>query len=375
MMRVQGLSIRRRDGERWRYRGLLAFAVIGALAGCATDSNGKTVYSSPVETPQDVNVPKATVTQEAVAAAATPTSSKFGVTAVGQKVAQFRNDFEKLKANTVSRSAQLDTIRAQTVTNVEGYHALVGGIRSRLQMGSTPGNPELLAQWNQAQTQLTQIDSDVQTLDKLSAQVSADAASSSYLLDSIRASYSLSGALEEDHRNLRFLEDEVGQNAIVIDRALQGLNDEINRQQDYVTNERTSLVALAADINAGQTYNGTPRRMTARGTMTATPASMAPQPQALNDRRPLVVIRFDKPDVAYEPALYQALSRALERRPDAVFDLVAVSPTGGNAASAKQRADAVLKSMTGMGLPSDRVSESTMASATAKTPEVHIYVR
>mgnify|MGYP003337350342 CR=1 FL=1 len=32
------------------------------------------------------------------------------------------------------------------------------------------------------------------------------------------------------------------------------------------------------------------------------------------DKRPLVVIKFDKPDVAYEPALYQALSRALERR-------------------------------------------------------------
>src|SRR5262249_15744183 len=132
--------------------------------------------------------------------------------------------------------------------------------RSRLQMGSTPGNPELLAQWNQAQSQLTQIDSDVQTLNKLSALVSADAAASSYLLDSIRASYALSGALEEDHLALRILEDEVNQNAIVIDRALQGLNDEINRQQQYVTSERTSLVALAADINAGQSYGLTPRR-------------------------------------------------------------------------------------------------------------------
>ncbi|TAL01248.1 MAG: hypothetical protein EPO08_10965 [Rhodospirillaceae bacterium] len=370
MMLVQGLSIRRRGVERWRYRGLLALPVVFALAACATDSNGNTVFSSPQE-PKTVNVPTATVTPEAVAAAATPSSSNFGVTVVGQKVAQFRNDFEKLKANTETRSAQLDTIRAQTVTNVEAYHALVGGIRSRLQMGSTPGNPELLAQWNQAQTQLTQIDSDVQTLDKLSAQVSADAATSAYLLDSIRASYSLSGALEEDHRQLRILEDEVDQNAIVIDRALQGLNDEINRQQQYVTNERTSLVALAADINAGQSYGMAMRRAAPARDMA--PAS-APQ-QGFGERRPLVVIRFDKPDVAYEPALYQALSRALERRPDAVFDLVAVSPDGGSAAPAKQRADAVLKSMTGMGLPSDRVSESAMASATAKTPEVHIYVR
>ena len=67
--------------------------------------------------------------------------------------------------------------------------------------------------------------------------------------------------------------------------------------------------------------------------------------------------------------------RALERRPDAVFDLVAVAPNGGNAATAKQKADGVLKSMTGMGLPADRVSESEITSPTAATPEVHVYVQ
>ena len=131
----------------------------------------------------------------------------------------------------------------------------------------------------------------------LSAQVSADAATSAYLLDSIRSSFSLSGALEEDHRQLRLLEDEVNQNAIVIDRALQGLNDEINRQAQYVASERTSLVQLAADINAGQTYGGMQRRAAPqRAVASVTPA-------VFNERRPLVVIRFDKPDVAYEPAL------------------------------------------------------------------------
>ena len=180
------------------------------------------------------------------------TSSKFGPTVVGQKAAQFRADFEKLKNSTATRSAQLETIRAQTVATVNSYHTLVGGIRSRLQMGSTPGNPELLAQWSQAQTQITQIDADIATLNQLSAQVSGDTGTSSYLLENIRAAYALSGALEEDHRQLRLLEDEVNQNAIVIDRALLSLNNELTRQQQYVTTERTSLVQLAADINAGQ---------------------------------------------------------------------------------------------------------------------------
>jgi hypothetical protein len=302
------------------------------------------------------------------ASANPPAKSPFGPTAVGQKAAQFRADFEKLKTNTQTRSAQLDSVREQTVRNVNAYHTLVGGIRSRLQMGSTPGNPELLAQWAQAQTQLTQIDADIATLNTLSAQVSGDAGTSSYLLENIRAAYGLSGALEEDHRQLRLLEDEVNQNAIVVDRALQNLNGEINRQQQYVTTERTSLVQLASDINAGQSFPATARRaIPARAVANVSIQSFA-------DKKPLVVIRFDKADVAYEPALYQALSRALERRPDAVFDLVAVSPDGGNPAAARADADAVFQSMTNMGLPAERVAMAAMGSSKATTPEVHIYV-
>lgn len=121
-----------------------------------------------------------------------PTNSKFGPTAVGQKAAQLRSDFEKLKANTQSRGQQLDAVRGQTVANVNSFHSRVGAIRSRLQMGSTPGNPELLAEWSQAQTQITQIDADIATLNQLSAQVSGDAGSSAFILENIRPSFACS---------------------------------------------------------------------------------------------------------------------------------------------------------------------------------------
>ncbi len=48
---------------------------------------------------------------------------------------------------------------------------------------------------------------------------------------------------------------------------------------------------------------------------------------------PLVVIRFDHPDVDYQQILYAALNQALQNRPSAGFQVVAVSPTRGNAAS------------------------------------------
>ncbi|MEQ9448373.1 MAG: hypothetical protein RLN70_05610, partial [Rhodospirillaceae bacterium] len=139
-----------------------------------------------------------------------------------------------------------------------------------------------------------------------------------------------------------------------------------------VTEERTSLVQLAADINTGRSYVATaPRAASAaapRPAATVTPAS-------LSQRRPLVVIRFDSQDVAYEPALYNALSSALERRPNAIFDLVAVSPEGGSPADARRNAESVFQSMTNMGLPAERVAMAAMGSTSASTPEVHIYVR
>jgi hypothetical protein len=155
----------------------------------------------------------------------------------------------------------------------------------------------------------------------------------------------------------------------VIDRALLNLNSEIGRQAQYVTSERTSLVQLASDINAGQSYPAQARRSApTRGIVPVTAAS-------LGDKKPLVKIVFDKADVQYEPALYQALSVALQRRPDAMFDLVAVAPEGGNPSAAQRNADTVFQSMTNMGLPAERVAMGSIAANDAKTPEVRIYVR
>ena len=105
-------------------------------------------------------------------------------------------------------------------------------------------------------------------------------------------------------------------------------------------------------------------------------------PPRVTPRRPLVVIRFDGPNVEYAQALYNAVSRALERRPSATFDLVAVAPNSGNvaqvtvaASTSKRNAESVLRSLSDMGLPLDRVRLSAMTSGRASTNEVHIYVR
>ena len=98
------------------------------------------------------------------------------------------------------------------------------------------------------------------------------------------------------------------------------------------------------------------------------------------NKRPLVVIRFDRKDVAYEQALYNAVSRALERRPSTTFSLVAVVPNLGGTAKlalnrnkARRNAENVLRSLQRMGLSPQRVSLSERTGRSTST-EVHLYL-
>ena len=92
------------------------------------------------------------------------------------------------------------------------------------------------------------------------------------------------------------------------------------------------------------------------------------------------MIRFDRKDVAYEQALYNAGSRALERRPSATFLLVALAPNMGGAAriavnrnKARRNAENVLRSLQRFGLPPQRVSLSERTGPATST-EVHLYI-
>ncbi|MEQ9446904.1 MAG: hypothetical protein RJS98_15175, partial [Rhodospirillaceae bacterium] len=221
-------------------------------------------------------------------------------TFVNQKVSQFNSELNQLRSTLSVRNNQLEAIRSQTVGNASTYHGMVGNIKSRLQVGTTPGNPQLMSQWRSSQEQLNRIEGDIASMNQLAAQVAADSAMSSYLLDSVRAAYSLTGAVDDDHRRLRGLEDEVNQTTVTIERLLTELKTDIGRQQKFVATERENLMALAGDINSGQLYGSQRASSSGMQMASATPGDFS-------QRRPLVVIRFDRQDVAYEPALYQAV--------------------------------------------------------------------
>jgi len=205
-----------------------------------------------------------------------------------------------------------------------------------------------------------------------------------FLLESSRATYGLQGAIDEDHRQIAILEDETNRTVVMIDRLLNELSEDISRQTAYVGNERHNLTTLSLAIKNGEFYG---QSLTNRAYLSAAPlASNAPVASGTSyssqNRRPLVVIRFDRPDVPYQQALYNAVSKAIERRPNAAFALVAVAPARGtpaevslNTSKAKKNADQVLRTLTEMGLPAGRVALSATTSSEASTNEVHIYIR
>lgn len=307
-------------------------------------------------------------------------------TFVGQKVQGFRADLRQLQDTVRQRNQVLQQIRNATVIDSQHYHETVATINARLQVGTTPGNPLLNQKWGQAQTQLDKINLDIASMNQLATQVASDSAMAAYLLDSVRAAFGLSGAVEEDHRQLQILEDETNQTTVLIERLLSELSQDISRQQSYVANERGNLNTLALGIKNGQMYGASLANQAMMRSAVGNPvqSTMGSLPSAqIGSRRPLVIIRFDRPNVSYEQPLYQAVSRAIERRPDASFDLVAVTPTHSNSAgqgaldatTARRSADQVRRSLTEMGLSADKIRMSAMSSPTATSPEVHLYVR
>ncbi len=306
-------------------------------------------------------------------------------TFVGKKVVTMRGELTQLIDQIRVHNEDLQGLRSQTVQDSQRYHGTVAAINARLQVGTTPGNPILVQQFNSSLSDLDRISSDIAQMSSLAQKVAQDSAMSAYMLESVQAAFGLSGAVDEDHRQLAILQDEVNQTVVLIERLLKEVTEDVRRQTNYVAAERANLNALAAGVKAGEIYGASlSNRMSGLSTgITSNVTRPSFQRSAMpTNRRPLVVIRFDRNKVNYQQALYTTVSQVLDRRPDATFDLVAVSPqqvASGQQAlgvtQARRQAEQVLQSLTEMGLPPSRVALSAGTSMTAHSNEVHLYLR
>jgi hypothetical protein len=134
-----------------------------------------------------------------------------------------------------------------------------------------------------------------------------------------------------------------------------------------------SACGYPATVFRSEANDGASAPSPAAGDAAAKPAlAAAAAPAPDETRMPFVVIHFEKPDPDYAQTLYGALKEALAKKPQARFDLVAV--TRDPNAAERNMAD-VLHTITDMGMPAARLSLSAVAAADETTDEVWIYLR
>ena len=311
-------------------------------------------------------------------------------TLVTQKASELSHDLDQVRKSTEAASDQLQELRNKNDRGAADYYSAVAAVSTELQAGTTPGNPILVDRWNIAQEKLNALAQDSGLLTDLATDLTNQASHASYLLDATQNAFALSGAVPEDHKKLTVVQDGVEQDIAVINRLLSKTNDEISRRATYLQSERANLQTLALGISNGELYgknlSNSLFRKAAAGDRSLFNASGSPSSGRNGGvpgmRKPLVIIRFDRPNVNYDQPLYTAVSQAMEKYPGAKFDLVAVSNMEGNAAQlalasaeARKNGEMVLRSLQDMGLPLDRIRLSAASSKSVVNSEVHIYLQ
>jgi hypothetical protein len=294
-------------------------------------------------------------------------------TQVNKTIQTLRSQVAGLESKLGANAQRLADLRNNGAGAATAYQESKARITARLQIGTTKGNPELVSEWNSAQASLDTVSANINQLSALGTDVTGDSSTAHFALDQISATFNVSGAVDEDHRQLQLLEDETNQTIVLIDRLLKEVSDNVQRQTAYVANERSNLSILSNSIKSGELYGGAPG---------LTAAAASNNLQFASSGTPLVVVRFDRPNVDYQQVLYAALNQALQSRPNANFQVVAVSPTRGNAASvqiaqttARRHAQDVMRSMTDMGVPASRLNVASSTDPAAASSEVRVFIR
>lgn len=299
-------------------------------------------------------------------------------TFVGQKVMTFRNELSQLQNSIKSNNKQLQDIRTSVVNNALQYHKTIGMIEAKLQVGTTPGNPLMFEMLSKAQSNIQTMSTNSAALNQLSAKVSADTANTDYLVESIRSAYSISGAVDEDHRQLHILENEASQTSVLMHSLLNEVNSDISRQHQYVDTANMNMAKLSDAIRVGSYgVNNIPMmRSPVLGGMMPAPVARqgaAANAPALTGGKPLLAVKFTSDNVKYKEGLKQAVGNAVAKKPNVIFDVVAVNTLKGN--NAQGYASKVFQDIIEMGVSADRVNIAAKTDAAASSPAVMVFVR
>ena len=299
-------------------------------------------------------------------------------TYVGDRILEMKDEYQSLDNEVSVRLENFQSLRLSGISSAEVYHSTVAAISARLQIGTTPGNPILLNQYEKAQTELAEVGNQGQMLVDLGNQIALLNTRISYLRDQARSAKRLRGAVDQDHRNLSSLQDDIKRRTVDVVRLLEDLNETVRRRDIYLAAERRRLTQLASAIAVGESFG------LGLGSLNSLPVS---DDNSVDEKRsenvsgnPIAILRIRGQSTKYNQGLFGAVSAALERTPNAKFTLVAVSSSAGNAsekaeraANAREKAGRVINSLISMGMPANRLSVTELALTEVEDTEVRVY--
>jgi len=313
-------------------------------------------------------------------------------TFVGQKVIAFRQELSQIQASSRANNEELQRIRDNILKNTTEYNKNTGAIETRLQVGTTPGNPTLYTILGQAQNNIQTMGANNNALEGLSARVANNATSNGYLLDSVRAAFSISGAVDEDHAQLRTLQNEVEQTGVLINNLNTEVTSDLARQQQHLAQANAQINHLGSAIRVGN-FQGAPRasnvarpeRPLFSGKSTPVAAPLRPVPVRNVERasmgrptplpgKPLFAVKFSRDDIDYKSDLTTAVNAAVNRKPNAVFEVVGVSNVA-NRNKAQAHADKIFREIVALGVNANNVNIGAKISDTLQVAEVLVFVK
>ena len=212
-------------------------------------------------TPRDAYAPaapSAPANSIAPVSTITPISIEAGSdtgTAVSKSVATMRNQISSLETSLAQNAQRLADLRNAGADAASAYHEAKAHITTRLQVGTTRGNPELVSEWNTAQTSLDQWRAISTGSTPLAPPSRAIPLRRITRWTRLQPPSTCPAPWTKIIASFRCLK--TNQPNHCADRpAFEEVSDDVQRQTAYVANERSDLTVLASSIKNGELYGG-----------------------------------------------------------------------------------------------------------------------
>ena len=301
-------------------------------------------------------------------------SSKTG-TLVGDRVNTYKNELNHIRADMNKVSDNLSKVRESALVTSKKYYEIIAEMETKLSLGTTPSNPQMVALYNNAQNALQDSDTQAANLNNLVAEVSALGANSGVLAQNIKATYAVPGALDADHDNLRVLENGTEQTAVSLKNLLNEISADANAQKAFTDNARLQLLRLNDAVARGN-FNSAGAAVVPAHSVFKAPVTKAPL-GAPTSGAALFKINFADENVDYLSNLESAVSNALNTNPNAKFLVKGMNPANKKLSTdeAKKYAAQVFADLISLGVEPQKINLSAGQDSLLTSPQVFVYTK